>query len=82
MNALESVVAERKRQDEKWGIQNHHFGVWLTILGEEFGEACKAALEFDGPRYRCELVQTAAVACAAIEAYDRGIAGAERAAAA
>lgn len=41
---LDEVEAERHRQEGKWGPQSHDPRVWLTILGEEFGEACQAAL--------------------------------------
>jgi NTP pyrophosphatase (non-canonical NTP hydrolase) len=77
---LQDIVNERKRQDAKWGEQNHDPFAWLTILGEEYGEACKAALEahFDGYEitgdysdYRKELIETAAVVVAAIECLDR-----------
>ena len=66
------VRQERQRQDEKWGQQDHGPMAWLVILGEEAGEACRAVLEGDDLGYRGELVQIAAVAIAAIEAYDRG----------
>lgn len=69
--ALAAVMAERNRQDAKWGIQNHAPHIWLVILGEEFGEASKATLEMDWNAYRSEMVQVAAVAVAAIEACDR-----------
>ncbi len=39
------VLNERRRQDEKWGEQNHNDYYWLGILGEEFGEAAKALIE-------------------------------------
>jgi len=39
------VVAERTKQDEKWGEQNHHPMEWLAVFGKEVGEAKKAALE-------------------------------------
>jgi NTP pyrophosphatase (non-canonical NTP hydrolase) len=68
---LVSIMAERARQDAMWGEQNHDAEKWLTILGEEFGEACKAALEGDRSALREELVQVAAVACAAMECLDR-----------
>lgn len=82
---LGEVEQERLKQDQKWGVQNHSPSDWLTILGEEFGEACKAALEAkfqkDYPAqytgevglhlYRKELIQVAAVAIAAIESLDR-----------
>ena len=71
---LEEITTERKRQDNKWGEQNHHPFVWLSILGEEYGEACKHCLESDQEdysQYRKELVEVAAVAIAAVESLDR-----------
>lgn len=53
--AIQSVVQERKRQDGKWGEQNHDPIVWIGILGEEFGELSQAIIEthFDnGPEER------------------------------
>lgn len=81
--ALYAVIEERLRQDKKWGIQNHDPFLYLTILGEEYGETCKAALEArfgkdpetEAERYlhlREEAVQTAAVALAIVECLDRG----------
>lgn len=84
--SLRAVVAERKRQDAKWGVQNHDPFFWLTIIGEEYGETCKAALELsfknggrcDSNTYiealtqlRTEAVQTAASALAMVECLDR-----------
>jgi hypothetical protein len=74
--AMSNVLLERRQQDEKWGEQNHDPYVWLCILGEEVGEANEAVLEarFGGKeiiKYRDEMVQIAAVALAAIEAFDR-----------
>ncbi len=78
---LAAVAAERTRQDEKWGEQNHLPPMWMAILGEEFGETCQEALRFSfGPstsrekvlrNYREELIQVAAVAVAAVECLDR-----------
>ena len=79
---LAEVCNERIRQDQKWGEQNHPPEWWLAILGEEYGEACKGALEahFDlsypdakMEAYRDELIQVAAVAVAAIESLDRAL---------
>ena len=79
---LADIVAERKRQDAKWGAQHHLENEWCMILGEEFGEVCSAACDrwnFAAQRpgehrekaqYRRELVQVAAVAVAAIEDLD------------
>ncbi len=82
---LQEVLQERLRQHAKWGQQNHAPEIWLMILGEEVGEATKAALEAWAndpvlyPRsrdqwlghYRRELIQVAAVAIAAVESLDR-----------
>ncbi len=75
MTAIQDVAAERRRQEEKWGQQLHAPLWWLAILGEEFGEVCRACYEAGqygvvGEDYRAELIQVAAVAVAAIEAYD------------
>ena len=73
---IKEILGERVRGDLKWGEQNHHPFVWLAILGEEKGEADKAALEAvyeqdPWSNYRNELIHTAAVALAAIESFDR-----------
>ena len=76
-HVLQLVRDERLRQDAKWGVQ-HQLDVclWMTILGEEYGEACQAALDSrphsrTGQQtiddYCAELVQVAAVAVAALE---------------
>ncbi len=46
---IEDVKGERKRQDEKWGEQNHGPSRWSDILMEEVGEVSKAILENCGP---------------------------------
>lgn len=76
--ALTSVLRERKRQDEKWGVQDHDAFTWMAILSEEVGEAAQEALT---ERYgasgnghgniREEVVHIAAVALAWIENIDR-----------
>ncbi len=60
------VWSERARQRRKWGAQTHSIDHWLVILGEEYGEACEAALEKDNEQLRKELIQVAAVAMAVI----------------
>lgn len=69
---LQEVYVERQAQENEWGEQNHHPFKWLAILGEEVGEANRAALEKDRHNYREELVQVAAVAAAMVESFDRG----------
>lgn len=72
---LAAVEAERIRQIEKWGLQGHSSGDWALILGEEVGEAHKAALQLwlatsdeeadeATSNLRAELIQVAAVAIA------------------
>lgn len=71
-NVADDVLAERFRQEHKWGVQNHNAALWVTILGEEFGEVARAAMEDVTFReMRAELVQVAAVAFAAIDFIDR-----------
>jgi hypothetical protein len=76
-SAFAAVLAERTRQDAKWGQRTHAWGIWLTILMEEIGEASEAMLDTpkDRDRVRAELVQVAAVAIAWIEAMDRARGG-------
>lgn len=76
IQALEAVLDERDRQDGKWGEQNHDLPVWMTVLGEEFGEACMAILELRAGNgligdVRRELVEVAAVAIATLEYLER-----------
>lgn len=73
---LAEVSAERDRQDKKWGglpgIERRDDHTYAAVLGEEFGECCKAWLERDMEGLREELIQTAAVAIAWIEELDNG----------
>ena len=68
---IKFIIAERNRQDEKWGEQNHDVYKWLAILGEEVGEANKAALENDYSELMQELIQIGAVTVAMIESLER-----------
>jgi hypothetical protein len=69
---LDEVNRERRNQDEEWGAGRQlNPRTWITILGEEFGEVCRADLENDSDGYRAELIQVAAVAVAAVERHDR-----------
>ena len=69
------IGAERKRQDAKWGEQNHNDLKWLAILSEEMGKLAKEILEGGeqglGRHGTGELVQVAAVAVAWLEALGR-----------
>lgn len=74
--ALAEIAAERVRQDAKWGgipgLERRDDHTYAAVLGEEFGEVCKAWLERDTAALREELVQTAAVAVAWIQELDNG----------
>jgi NTP pyrophosphatase (non-canonical NTP hydrolase) len=75
-HVFSEVHAERQRQDAKWGgvpgIDRRDDRTYAAVLGEEFGEVCKAWLERDVAGLRDELVQVAAVAVAWIEEIDNG----------
>lgn len=76
---LDDILAERNQQNKQWGEQEHDHGWWLSIIGEEYGESCKAAndLRYRGGSLgdlRMELIQTAATAAAFAEALDREMA--------
>lgn len=64
---LGAVRGERNLQDDKWGVQIHSGHTWCSILGEEFGEFCQAVNDENYFEAEKELIQIAAVACAAWE---------------
>ena len=68
---IKLIISERDRQDRKWGEQNHDIYKWLAILGEEVGEANKAALEKNYDEIIAELIQIGAVTVAMIESLER-----------
>lgn len=73
IDVLEAVGRELARTKRLYPDQRHDISFWLVILGEEFGEACKALYEADktdwaavnvirGEALFSELTQVAAVA--------------------
>lgn len=42
---LEKIQEEMRRQDKKWGEQNHPPIKWIAILVEEVGEASKESVD-------------------------------------
>jgi hypothetical protein len=73
--AAKDIQEERYRQEEMWGEQNHTL-LWISILGEEFGEFCREMNDFmltgkATPNLRAEMVQCAAVCQAIVECIDR-----------
>lgn len=78
MAIVMDVIQERKRQDAKFGEQNHLDLTWNAILMEEVGEAAQEILtnQFGAignghGDLREELIQVTAVALAWVEAIDR-----------
>lgn len=65
------IAAERKRQDAKWGEQNHADDYWLGIFVEEVGEVAKAVIERDNHDLTVEVIHTMAVLCSWMEARNR-----------
>jgi|SRR5579864_3442324 len=64
---LRNIQQELDRQETKWGIDRvHEPALWAVVLGEEYGEVCKALLERDGDGYVSELIDVAAVAISAL----------------
>lgn len=62
-NVYVLVHRELGRQHAKWGDQHHDPTYWLGILGEEYGEVCKAVIEHRPPDDIVrEVVQVIAVA--------------------
>ncbi len=77
---IQDLLAERQRQDSKWGEQNYPSQFWTGILGEEYGELCEAINEtvFDNgsdkggyENMKKEAIHVAAVAVGFLECLER-----------
>ena len=67
---LQAVLAERERQDSKWGDQTQNTDEhWTVILTEELGEVAREVYEKRSAGMFEEIVQCAAVCMAWGEAY-------------
>jgi len=75
VQVLEHVLAERERQDLKWGNQSKNSDeLWTVIAVEEFGEVSREVYEKDLPKTYMEVIQLAAVCFAWAEALQqRGV---------
>lgn len=77
---FDAVHNERQRQERLWGNDQSPDGdsgrvfreKFVAILGEEFGEVCKALLEGDEQHAVKEMVEVAAVCCRYFELPPRG----------
>lgn len=62
---ISDIMAERDRQDQKWGRQagfwDNHDMVKLTVVTEEVGEIARAILNSDPKNLHEEIIQTMAV---------------------
>ena len=77
-NILRDIIAERQRQEQTWGEQNHINCFWYAILGEEVGEVADHVQRLPGYGNRIqneplreELIQVAAVVFAWLECMER-----------
>ena len=61
---MSRIISERERQEKMYGIENqmNSYDRWTTILGEEYGEVCKAVYEIKPDELEEELIHVAAVA--------------------
>jgi len=67
---LEALLAERERQDTKWGDQTLNSDLaWQSILTEEVGEIAKDVNDLRLAGMFEEIIQTGAVCMAWAEAY-------------
>lgn len=67
VEAARLVLTERRRQDEKWGPQNHDDGRWALIFLEEIGEFAQAMLDRQEDHADVELKEATAVLLAWLE---------------
>ena len=73
---LETVLAERERQDKLWGDQSHHSDAWWNVIAtEENGEVAKEVYEQNQAKLFIEIIQACAVYFAWAEAIHRRIRG-------
>jgi len=79
MSLVHDFQAELESSFVNFGVQQCTPFEWISILGEEFGEAAKALVDFWQGRstnlsqYRTELLHVMVVAHNAIDCLDRGI---------
>lgn len=74
-NIFEEIKAEKKRQEVKYGIQDHDPFIWTSILSEELGKADEALIDsyfsnIDIEEFRKHIVQLGAVCVSTLECLD------------
>ena len=74
-SVLDEVSKERAIQDAQWGgaahDDKHTEPEWIAILARHLGLAANDEAEEEPTRFRRQMVRLAAVAVAAVEAFDR-----------
>jgi hypothetical protein len=78
--AIQMILVERRRQDRLFGEQRHDPAWWMTIMGEEYGETCKAVCDWRWGKQtpnpigdiKAEASQVAAVGVAMIQVLIKG----------
>jgi NTP pyrophosphatase (non-canonical NTP hydrolase) len=78
---ISDIIAERDRQDQKWGRQagfwDDHDMVKLTVVTEEVGEIAQAILKADPENLHEEIIQTMAVLMAWAETIEMKVPSAQ-----
>ena len=68
---LEAILAERERQDQLWGEQNHDDSWWNILTVEKNGHIAEEVFGNSDTKLFIELVQTCATYFAWAEAVQR-----------
>ena len=71
VSVLEAVLAERERQDNIWGAQNHDDAWWNIITVERNGDIAREIYGQNETKLFIEIVQTCATYLAWAEAVSR-----------
>jgi hypothetical protein len=75
MSIYDEIQAERQQQDEQWGgpdhDDNHMMWDWYGLIVARADRAAQADQDGEYAAYRRRLIQTAALAVAAVESFDR-----------
>lgn len=68
--AIQELKLEREMQRIKYGLQRHSGKAWAALIAERGALTLRAARYARAQEYRKLLVETAALAVAALESYD------------
>jgi hypothetical protein len=71
---FQEIIDERGRQNNRYGLDHDDqllAAGWGVVLAKHVGRVAESALDSDPLAFRRSLVRVAAVAVAAVEAFDR-----------